>query len=625
MRRIAFLCSLPTLLLYAPGVRAAEPFAIDGEAVHMDVTNASSVVYNTDNRDDKPNDVASRANDEWGLWYNRLNVQGSWRGFTAGVRLDNAWFYHSPNPTQIGLDLTLERGSPPGGLPPPVYFRQQVQAAGEELSNRYINWLYPAKYYVGYATRDVETVVGDFYAQLGRGFVLSVRKMDEIASDTTVRGARVTGRTEAGGLNLRLTALGGVMNPLRIDETSGRYLGVTSEVTPGIVGITEAGMPRAVDTDFVDASPTYAPDRIAAAQFEIAPKGLKLGSQASFLSRQRPLNQDFVRKADQIFTGSQSLEVPDIGGHGTGYVEVAYQNMENRTLEDPSESSELLDPGYAIYTNLALLAHPVSINFEGKHYRRFFPLRANVDLGRAREFSLVQYSAPPTTGAFWIDTEFEGFNTCVTGGRAKADVEVGKHEGVFAWVGRYYTWAESVSNDACNISDDNLNRVWDLAAGAELSSKDRKSRGHVTVGARVDETDRVIRDAFGDTHLYYQEAYLRYDVIRSVGGPFSLQFQGWHRRRRQSFGGADEPWFEGQQLTGFDWAPHLSVAAGVEYDTSPLTPDTYFNGQVTYKVTQASSVSLFAGQRRGSLRCVGGVCRVFPPFEGARLDATVRF
>jgi hypothetical protein len=41
-------------------------------------------------------------------------------------------------------------------------------------------------------------------------------------------------------------------------------------------------------------------------------------------------------------------------------------------------------------------------------------------------------------------------------------------------------------------------------------------------------------------------------------------------------------------------------------------------------MTSASNLSLFVGQRRGAQRCVAGVCRVLPPFEGARLDFTLR-
>ena len=619
-----------TLLLLIPSLAyGIEPGKLGDEQVRLDITNATSLVYNVDNRDSKPNQVNTRVNDHWGMWYNRLNLQATWGKWTAGLRLDNAWFYRSPNAVQVAIDLTDEQQeSNPSGLPAPTFFRQKLLESTQELSNRYINWLYPAKYYVGYTTRDVELTAGDFYAQLGRGLVLSVRKLDELSSDTTVRGARVTGRIRTDGLRLRLTALGGVMNPLRLDEASGRYLSVNGSVTPGEIALTEAGMPRSVSvkpaaTEAIvrGDTPTYAPDRLMGGQIEIAPKGVKFGSQGVFLKRQDPLSDDVVRKADSIINLSQSVDVADFDGHGAGYLEVAYQNLSDNS----GEKSELVDPGYAVYASVSIIELPFSMLFEGKHYRRFFPLRSNVDLSRAREFSLVQYSAPPTTEAYWNDSEFEGFNTCVTGGRLKPEVEVGANESLYTWVGHYQTWAESVSNDACDTSSGNLNRVWDFAVGGEITSMNRKSRAGFTVGGRLDHTDRSINDGFGETHVFYQEGYARYDVIQWLSGPFSLQFQGWHRRRRQSLGGADEPWMEGQHLTGFDWAPHFSAAFGVEYDTNPQTPDTYFNGQISYKFTEDTSVALFAGQRRGALRCVAGVCRVFPPFEGARLDAVARF
>ena len=34
--------------------------------------------------------------------------------------------------------------------------------------------------------------------------------------------------------------------------------------------------------------------------------------------------------------------------------------------------------------------------------------------------------------------------------------------------------------------------------------------------------------------------------------------------------------------------------------------------------------NVFVGQRRGALRCISGVCRQFPPFEGAKLELTSR-
>src|SRR5689334_11008249 len=69
---------------------------IGDQSVQVDVTNASSVIQNFDNRDTKPHQLTSVANDDWGVWYNRLNLQANTGSWNAGVRVDSAWFYTSP-------------------------------------------------------------------------------------------------------------------------------------------------------------------------------------------------------------------------------------------------------------------------------------------------------------------------------------------------------------------------------------------------------------------------------------------------------------------------------------------------------------------------------------------------
>jgi hypothetical protein len=617
-RRLSRLIGAATLLV----ARVAPALDVEtgGTPIHIDITESTSVIYNADNRNDRTPSVETLADDDAGFWYNRLNAQASSGVWNAGLRLDSALFFVSPSPTEIGLEL-LERRR--GSLDPPFsdadasFFVQKTLEAGDELSNRYIDWIYPAKYYVGYTTPEIEANGGDFYAQLGRGLVLSVRKQDELSSDTTVRGLRVTGRLRE-PLRIKLTALGGVMNPLRLDEASGRYLSVDANVTRDVRAVTEAGMPRAIETDFGEARPSYAPDRIAAAQIEAGGKIAQIGIQGSLLDRQTALSGDIVRSADLIRTGSLSLNLPDVAAHGNAYLEAALQSLRHESAPDTD-----LD-GYAVYGALTFIERPLTLTAEAKHYRRFYPLSANVDLGQAPEFSAVQYSAPPTTEAVFVDTEYEGFNTCVTGGRLKGDVEVGPTESLFAWVGRYDTWAESVTNERCETRDVNMNRVWDTATGFEILSQARKSRAQASVGARLDETLRPIPTASGGTsQIFYMESYVRYDVTRWLAGDWSLQLQGWHRRRRQTLGGPVDGFYQGQHLTGVRWA-ELLVAAGFEYDTDPKTPTTYLNGQVQYELSSSSNLSLFVGQRRGGLRCVSGVCRVFPPFEGARFDVTWR-
>ena len=606
---------------------ALEPVQVGGEAVQIDVTNAGSLIYNFDNRDTKPNEVSTLANDDWGMLYNRLTLQAAWQNWQIGTRLDGVWFYASPSPTDIALELDRTRPEALTGPARARYFQRKFREASLELSNRYIDWLYPAKYWVRYGTPALEVTAGDFNAQLGRGLVLSVRKIDELSSDTTIRGVRSTYRLAQPGAEVSITALGGALNPLRIDEASGRYLAVGGDVTPSWLGVSEAGMPRAVayDQRAVDAGflpppdPSYAPDRVLGFGLSAGSPDVRLGTQAALLLRQRPLSPDLVRSARRILTASQSLELPDLDDHGAFYVELAVERLEQE------RAAAQLDPGHALYASLSLNQGPLTLNVEAKHYRRFFPLLGNVDVARAREFSTLQYNAPPTTEAFWIDTEFEGFNTCVTGGRARTDVELARGVFAFGWVGRYHTWAESAANDACDTADANLNRVWDVASGFELTSR-AGDRATLTVGARDDHSAEPISDAFGSTTtLFYRENYARYDVALPLFGPTSLLLQGWHRRRHQTLGQADEPWNEGEHVTGVEWAPRFSVAFGFEYSSNPQVPSTYLNGVASYRLSSDSSVSLFVGQRRGSLRCVGGVCRIYPPFEGTRLDVTARF
>ena len=617
-----------SVLGLAARVSALEPVELFGTPVAFDITESSSTLYNFDNRDTRPNQVASRANDNWGLFYNRINVQANGGAWQAGLRLDNAWFFRYPNPTQIGLDLVNTRPASPGGASAPVYFRQKVQEAGVELSNRYINWLYPAKYSLAYTSPALELGLGDGYVAFGRGLVLSLRKLDELASDTTLRGARVTARLRAGELALRATAVAGTLNPLRIDPASGRYLGVDSSVTPGLVALTEAGMPRAVSTDFAretgncasSATCSYAPDRIFGAQAEVSQRAAKFALQGSLLERSIPLANDIVRSANRIATGSASFELADLAGHGGAYLEVALQDL---THADPSTPK--LSPGQALYLSLNVLAGPLSLLFEGKHYRRFFPLLANVSPLRARELSTLAASAPPTTEALFIDTAFESFNTCVSGGRLRADLALSKLASVYAWAGYYESFAESAANESCRVAKQTRNRVLDSASGFELHSRDRRSKAELSVGSRVDNSDRALVTDSAETHVFYREVYTRHQAALALGGPFSLELQGWHRRRHQTIGGPGVPWSEGDELLGFDYAPHWSAALGFSYDTNPAVPPTYVNGQLGYHLSSDSSLTLFVGQRRGALRCVGGVCRVFPPFEGAALDLTLRF
>lgn len=620
------LAGLPVALA-ADAPRPAPPASDTEPPVSVEITDATTLIYAWNNRNFSSGDAATVADDNWGVWYNRLHAQVTRGAFRFGFRLDNAWFYRSPDATSGAIELADRRAPSESTTTLPAFFRQKELELGQELSNRYINWVYPAKLYASYTERAYEFTVGDVYAELGHGMVLSVRKRDELSSDDTVRGLRASGEVHVGSARVRLTALGGSLNPLRMDEGTGRYLGVDASVTHGFLAVTEAGMPRAISTDFAQSGAncattrtcTYAPDRVAAGELTADLGSVQLASQGSLLLRQAALHPDAVRSAN-IATVSESATLSTRDGRGGLAVDVAEQTLsyDNAALGMP--------PGYGVYATGSYDFSPLVLELEARHYRRLFPLYANVNVDSAREFSPVAWSAPPTTEAQYIDTEFGNFATCVSGGRGRADYAVVRGISAFAWAGYWQTFAERTPNERCDTTRELRNDVVDLAAGVELRPGDARSRATVTLGGRLDE-NAVPHTVLGGPTLrtYYREAYLRYDVVQALGGPFALELHGWHRRRYEPFGLQLPAWWEGEHTTGLDWGQAWAFAFGTEYDTDIPPPTTYFNGSVRYKPSSDSSIGLFVGQRRGALRCVGGVCRVVPGLEGIRLDANVRF
>ena len=87
---------------------------------------------------------------------------------------------------------------------------------------------------------------------------------------------------------------------------------------------------------------------------------------------------------------------------------------------------------------------------------------------------------------------------------------------------------------------------------------------------------------------------------------------------------------------GVKYTSLRSVFFGHEYTTreSAVKPGAFLeSGGVQHflnvglqnKFSDAISLKVFAGQQRGALKCVSGVCRVFPPFEGAKAELVVRY
>jgi hypothetical protein len=185
------------LLAWSRPARALDAGDLAGRKLVLDLTDTTIVGQRFDKRGNElPQDSG------WGAWINRLDAALRWDTWTAGLRLDSALFWRRPvdNP-DFGMFSAAD----------------QTRILTDNES-RYESSLYPAKMWATYAAPGLEVTVGDAYVQFGRGLTLSMRKIDELGIDTTVRGAKVQAQKDP----FALTLVAGFGNPSRVDEATGR-------------------------------------------------------------------------------------------------------------------------------------------------------------------------------------------------------------------------------------------------------------------------------------------------------------------------------------------------------------------------------------------------------------------
>ncbi len=601
-------------VVVAVSVFETPAFAVDvvvgTDQAQLDVTETSIVAQHFDARgNEAPSDSG------WGTWINRLDAALRWGAWTAGLRLDSAIYWRRPvdNPDFASLSVSAQN---------------QAEIANQ---SRFQNSVYPAKLWLNYSAPGLEVTLGDAYAQFGRGLTLSMRKIDELGIDTTVRGIKIQAQQDP----FAITAIAGFGNPSRVDEATGRDLFPTtanpsapmfgSDRILGLEIQAGRGLPVTLATHvtrFSRCAPYHygADGRIVTSFFD-DPGNVTFGScnasdTATWLAS---LPDNPTLRDSAVTLVGQSLEVPALGGHGKLYVEVAGQ-------ERQGSAGQTNMNGNALYVALSTHEGPLSNTLEIKSNRNFYPVFAGVNQSTAPEFNVVAYSfTPPAETPTILDTELGYFNACVNGGRLRSDLRV--HDRLLVYGQGVFAHTQSENGDGgCDAQGRTVSAlpaaqvqdtVWDGLVGGEWGSRSTLSHAFVSVGVRDDTTDS------GD--FTYRERHLEYSIVKYLGHAMSIEVQGFHRMRKEEDQNSNRWWNEGENYVAFKIAPAWVLTQGFEYTTLTGQPGTYWNGAILYKLTSGSNVRLFVGQQRSAYRCASGVCRLFPAFEGARAEVTLRF
>jgi hypothetical protein len=609
------------LLLSSRGAGAVDVVqSLGGAPVKLDITETAVVAQRF-----LPRDGELEQDQGYFVWLNRLNLVLGWKKLTFGARIDSSIYALRPQDRVDTNDASVRRGLLTDG------------------STRYRDAIYPAKLWLSYKNEGVEITAGDSYVQFGRGLVLSMRKVDELGIDTTLFGGKVSVQKDPFGV----TVFAGLANPARVDEPTGRALFPSS------------ALPRSGALAAVPSQPLFGSDRLIGAQLQ-AGRGLPIiaSTHAVRLTKCAPYRYDTngnivtdpfdapfgtceepsrsvwlselpattgpVVAREETINAGQAIEVPSLWGHGNLFVEGAVQK---RRAEAANEAGT---QGNALYASLVVTGGPVSSTLELKSYRNFFPLSGSVDVTRAAAFSNLAYSIPPTAESILNDSMFGFYNACVTGARDRVDYRFSPTMLGYATFGYFVTRSESIAGTCDRFGRSTgaekaatTNHVSDGSVGIEWRFDDDKSIVFANLNARNDvtATDRA----------FYRELAAQYSITKYIKGPYSIELAGRHRYRVQEgenirdndYSGA--PWWQGEHQNALKVAPKWVISQGFEYTTLIGLPTYYVNGGILYRFTSDSNIRIYAGQNRGGLRCVSGICRVFPAFSGARVELTLRF
>jgi hypothetical protein len=463
----------------------------------------------------------------YGELFERLNVVTGTDAWSMAFRFDTATFVSEPNPF-IEDRYTFERAS------------------------------------VGWQGRSLEVIAGDSYVSIGRGLVLSLRKIDELGVDTTLRGAKLL--VHEGIFSGILAA--GISNIQNIDEATGRSVDDPYDLIGGL-----------------DARVTLF-DRITV--------GVQ-GSAILFESSTGLVPKD--KYEDRYFQIGPSISAPRIVDWFGFYLEGVAQVHDS--------------VGYGLYGQATAYFGPATLLFEGKAYGDLAPIQPNLGLP---EFDTVAYNNPPTVER--VLQVIENPQRNIAGGRLRLDWSFSPSFLAYLNYGVFRDWEGYGDPNTFGVIS--AGTIHDPYAGFEARWNEARSWALFSAGYRPVLVGGAI--ARGDLHF-------ELDGAQALGDRWSLTVHALHLERQKSESPIlDQKFREGTVLVGVRFHPWIAVSGGYDYTTEPTQDqDHYFSGAAEWFITSSSSLRFFGGAQRGGLKCTSGVCRIFPPFEGVKLTGTVRF
>lgn len=436
-----------------------------------------------------------------------------------------------------------------------------------ECKGRFI----PEKLYLKARFGKFDFVAGDYYLTIGRGIALSIRKVDEFGIDTSLRGGRASFRDKG----FKATVAAGFTNINNMDPVTEAFLEDTNQfIFAGEISQKFAG------TFVLGAHYVY----------------------ADLTETQEGVPQAIL---ERVHIAGGSLRFPFLFKRIDFY-------FEGDVFIKPSAPSDEA-PGYAFYTSINLFLFPVTLQIEGQWYSN---VGLNGSVGSRYQTIAATplfHNFPPSMERQDLDTQ--GDNSNSKGFRVRLDYTLPSRTTIFHlnYVFRYDFQPPFVSA----LPDSKLIYIHNAFAGGEHR-----------LGWFNLKYSAGIREITGLENWRLVHADIDANIQFLGQHSIELVSRYWWSLKREGEGIPDNIYSILDVQLGYAFARWVSVAIlfaySDEFDYNPAASQFFFAAELKIKLWNYGSIKFFGGSSRAGLRCVSGVCRVFPEFEGFRTELVFR-
>ena len=407
-------------------------------------------------------------------------------------------------------------------------------------------------------------MLGDHFRQLGRGIVFSLRKVDELGLDVSLFGPAVTYASDFQTINL----FGGRTNPANLDAISQKWVEDTH-------------------------------DKVIGGSYEIRPfPGASVQTFGLLMLPREQALAGLAEEDDRWMTGGASVQFT--AGPVSLYLE---GDMQQRRLAD--HESE----GMAGYGALDLSLGNTVVLLEGLYLDKW-ELLGSTNSALNAPFN---YSQPPTLER--IDQEVLE-NRDVIGGRLRLEQSLLDRNLVL------HVNAMMRVNNPDALEPLHQTHAY---AGFEYWFQERMSHLSGSAGYR-DENGCEGVDPFdcGDPHDVKSMVHFDVDYLQRLTPKMFLHLVSMNELRTLE----TDDYVRGSTFVGLEWTEVGALTFELGYDTQNQSEDVanyFIAGILSAEVWQDGLFRLTAGTQRGGLKCIAGICRVFPGFAGVRAELISRF